>query len=58
MVFILVKGVPATPSVKSLIEPGVSTERLLSLTHCLGDASGAFLFAVEITAAPRLVVRD
>ena len=31
----------------SLIEPGGSTERLLSLTHCLGDSSGAFSFAVE-----------
>ena len=27
----------------SLIEPVVSTVRLLSLTHCLGDTSGAFL---------------
>ena len=31
----------------SYIEPDVSTGRLLSLTHCLGDTSGAFLLAVE-----------
>ena len=55
-------------SVKSLIEPDVSTGRVrsnefrvcwrgLSLTHCLGDFSGAFLLLVGITAALWLEVR-